>query len=92
MKKEIISNKQIQLLIFSYCIGAYLLFSMGTGTKQDIWISSILAIIFTIPIVIMYGRIMNLYPGKNIFDILEQIFGRVVGKVFNIIFIFHAFF
>ncbi|WP_278523207.1 endospore germination permease [Clostridium cochlearium] len=92
MKKESISNKQIQLLIFSYCIGAYLLFSMGTGEKQNIWISSILAIIFTIPIVMMYGRIMNLYPGENIFTILEQVFGKVFGKVFNIIFIFHAFF
>ncbi|RXI47215.1 spore gernimation protein KB [Clostridium tetani] len=92
MKKEVISNKQIQLLIFSYCIGAYLLFSMGAGIKQDIWISSILAIIFTIPIVIMYGKIMNLYPGKNFFDILEEVFGRMVGKVLNIIFIFHAFF
>ncbi|MDU1442037.1 MAG: endospore germination permease [Clostridium cochlearium] len=92
MKKESISNKQIQLLIFSYCIGAYLLFSMGTGEKQNIWISSILAIIFTIPIVMMYGRIMNLYPGENIFTILEQVFGKVFGKVFNIIFIFYAFF
>ena len=40
----------------------------------------------------MYGRIMNLYPGENIFTILEQVFGKVFGKVFNIIFIFHAFF
>ena len=92
MKKEGISNKQIQLLIFSYCIGAYLLFGMGSDVKQDAWISSILAIIFSIPIVMIYGRIMSLYPGKNFFDILEEVFGKVFGKIFNMIFIFHAFF
>ncbi|MCG4581215.1 GerAB/ArcD/ProY family transporter, partial [Clostridium cochlearium] len=92
MRKEVISNKQIQILIFSYCIGAYLLFNMAGKVKQDIWISSILAIVFTIPIVMMYGRIMNLYPGKNIFYILEQIFGKMFGSILNIIFIFHAFF
>lgn len=92
MKKEGISNKQIQLLIFSYCIGAYLLFGMGSEIKQDAWIASILAIIFSIPIVMMYGKIMSLYPGKNLFYILEEIFGKVFGNIFNMIFIFHAFF
>lgn len=65
---------------------------MGSDVKQDAWISSILAIIFSIPIVMIYGRIMSLYPGKNFFDILEEVFGKVFGKIFNMIFIFHAFF
>lgn len=90
MKKEVISNKQVKLLIFSYCIGAYLLFNMGSDVKQDVWISSVIAIGCSIPVVIMYGRIIDLYPRKNFFDILEELFGKIFGKAFSMLFIFHT--
>ncbi|MBB6696823.1 GerAB/ArcD/ProY family transporter [Clostridium algidicarnis] len=91
MKKEVISNKQMQILIFFYTIGGYLLFSMGGSLKQDAWIASIIAIVLSLPIMIMYSRTMNLYPGKNLFDIVEILFGKVFGKVISIIFILHIF-
>lgn len=92
MIKENISNKQMQLFIFCYSIGAYLLFSIGSRVEQDAWIALIVGVIFTIPVVIMYGRLMNLFPGKNLFQILEEIFGKIVGKVFSLIFIGNTFF
>ncbi|WP_138206197.1 GerAB/ArcD/ProY family transporter [Haloimpatiens lingqiaonensis] len=92
MKEESISNKQMQLFIFCYSIGAYLLFSMGSAVKQDAWIALIVGIILVIPVVVMYGRLMNLYPGKNLFQILEEVFGKVFGKVFSLIFIGNTFF
>lgn len=90
--KKGISNEQMQLFMFCYFIGAYLLFNMGNTIKQDAWIASIIAAIVTIPIAFMYGRIMNLYPGKNIYDISEIVMGKLLGKLLNIILICHSIF
>ncbi len=92
MKREAISEKQMQLLIFGYPLGLYLLFNVGSEVKQDAWIASIIGIILSIPILAMYGKLMDLYPGKNLFDILEIIFGKILGKILETIFIFHAIF
>ncbi|KEH98193.1 GerAB/ArcD/ProY family transporter [Clostridium botulinum] len=83
MYKEKMSIKQFQFLIFTFGLGSYLLFNLGAESKQDAWISSILATILCIPCGIIYGKIMNYYPGKNIFQILEIIFGKFFGSVFN---------
>lgn len=92
MNKELLSNKEMQLLIFIYPIGSFSLFNMGAGVKQHAWIAVILGVVLSIPMLIMYGRIMELYPGNNIFQILEITFGKIFGAVFNVIFIFHAIF
>lgn len=91
MKGESISNKQMQLFIFCYSIGGYLLFNMGASLKQDAWIASIIAVTISIPLMIMYSRIMYLHQGSNLFDIIEIVFGKVFGKFINIIFTVHAF-
>ena len=91
MKGESISNRQMQLFIFCYSIGGYLLFNMGAGLKQDAWIASIISVIITIPIMLMYSRLMYLYQGNNLFDIIEIVFGKGFGKCINIIFVIHAF-
>lgn len=92
MRREIVSNKQMQLLIFIYCIGAYLLFSIGGEVKEHAWMATILGVIFTIPVVIMYAKTMESYPGKNLFEIIDIIFGKCFGSILNMIFIFHLIF
>lgn len=92
MKREVISKNQMQLLIFSYPIGSYLLFTMGSEVGQDAWIASIIGIVISIPILMLYGRLMNLYPGKNIFDILKIVFGKIFGGILSILFVFHLIF
>ncbi|MBU3204096.1 GerAB/ArcD/ProY family transporter [Clostridium algidicarnis] len=91
MKGESISNRQMQLLIFYYSIGAYLLFNMGSNLKQDSWIAAIIAVIISVPLMLMYGRVMYLYQGSNLFDIIEIVFGKGFGKFINMIFIIHIF-
>ncbi|MCD3194457.1 endospore germination permease [Clostridium botulinum C] len=91
MYKEKVSIKEFQFLIFTFGLGSYLIFNLGAKSKQDAWISSILATILCIPCVIVYGKIMNYYPGKNIFEILEIAFGKFLGSIINILLIVFAF-
>src|SRR3712207_2477559 len=92
MNKEFISIKQMQLFIFIYSIGSYLLFGLGSLAMENAWISSIIAVLISIPFVLIYGRIVNLYKGKNFFDILEEVFGKVIGKIISILLILQLFF
>ncbi|KEI01531.1 GerAB/ArcD/ProY family transporter [Clostridium botulinum] len=91
MYKEKVSIKQFQFLVFTFGLGSYLLFNLGAESKQDAWISSILATILCIPCVIIYGKIMNCYPEKNIFQILELVFGKFLGSVFNVLMVIFPF-
>lgn len=85
MNNEVITKKQMQLLIFSYCIGSYLLFSLGGKVKQHAWVVTLIGMIMSIPVVLMYGRILDLYPKKNFYQIITEIFGKKLGIILNII-------
>jgi spore germination protein KB len=62
-----------------------------TEAKQDSWICVIFAFVMAIPIVIMYARLFKLYPSKDIFDIIFELFGRIAGFFVNLLFIFYFF-
>lgn len=91
MNKDNICNKELIILIFNFYISTYLLFNMGGGAKQDAWIATIVAIIFSLPLMLIYGKIMNFYPKKNLFEILEVIFGKIIGTFLSIIIIIYLF-
>ncbi|KEI01532.1 GerAB/ArcD/ProY family transporter [Clostridium botulinum] len=91
MNKEIISSKQFQFLIFTFGLGSYLLFNIGSDAKQDAWISSIIATILCLVTVSVYGKIMSYYPGKNIFEVLKLELGKVTGLVLSIMFLLYIF-
>ena len=48
---------------------------------QDSWIAVSLAALIAVPVIGMYARTMRLYPGMGLFDIAENMFGGVFGKV-----------
>jgi len=39
----------------------------------------------------MYSRILSLYPGKDLFDIIEILMGKFIGKIISILMIWFAF-
>ena len=39
----------------------------------------------------MFSRILSLYPGKDLFDILQIVMGKFVGKFISILMIWFAF-
>jgi spore germination protein KB len=91
MSKEIISNKQGISIITMYIMGSTLVLGVGSEAKQDVWISIIIGIVFALPMIIIYARLLKLYPNKNLFEIVNDIFGKIIGKIFMIPFIWYAF-
>lgn len=83
MKNENISERQGIILITLFIIGSTFLIGSGGAAKQDAWIAVIIAILCSIILLLMYSRILSLYPGKDLFDILQIVMGKFTGKIIS---------
>jgi spore germination protein (amino acid permease) len=91
MKNEAISERQGVILITFFIVGSTFLIGTGGQSKQDAWIAIIIAISWSAILVLMFSRILSLYPGKDLFDILQIILGKFIGKIISILMIWFAF-
>ncbi|QUH19236.1 GerAB/ArcD/ProY family transporter [Alkaliphilus sp. B6464] len=91
MKKEIISTKQGISIMFIFLIGTTLVAGTTNKAHQDTWISILIAVVMSLPMCFVYSRLLKLFPGKSLFDIVEEIFGSIVGKAITLIFIWYFF-
>jgi len=91
MKNETISERQAIILIIMFILGSSLLKGSGGPAKQDAWIAIIIAILWSIILFLMFSRILSLYPGKDLFDILQIVMGKFIGKFVSILMIWFAF-
>lgn len=91
MNKERISDKQGICLVTLFILGTTLLIGSGSEAKSDAWISVILAVAFAIPAMLIYSRLLFLFPEKDLYDILYMVFGKVFGRVLIIIYIWFSF-
>lgn len=86
MKKELISDKQGVCMLSMFILGSSLFFATGIEAKNDMWIAIIIAILISSIIFLGYSRILSLFPQMDLFDIVEIIFGKFIGKLFIFMF------
>lgn len=91
MQKEVVSNRQGISIITLFIMGSTLVLGISSKAKQDTWLSVIIAIVFVIPVITIYARILALYPEKNLYEILDTVFGSLFGRVIALFFIWYAF-
>ena len=63
---------------------------VSASAEQDSWISILLASAMTIPVVLVYARILHLFPEKDICEITEILFGKIGSKLFILLFTWYA--
>lgn len=91
MEKEVISQKQAVLIISTFIIGSSAVLGAGSKAKQDVWLAIIFAMVMASLIIFVYARISKLFPGKDIYEILNALFGKVLGKIISLFFLSYAF-
>lgn len=90
MKEDAISpNRAIELIVLVMASDSIL--SGAFTIKQDGWIMLIIACIFFLPLIFIYSRISSLYPGKGLFDIFDEVFGKIGGSILTLIAVFYVF-
>ncbi|OGO78108.1 MAG: spore gernimation protein [Clostridiales bacterium GWB2_37_7] len=90
MRKEIITQKQGIVIMIGFILGSSLVFGGSSEAKQDVWISILVAMLMAVPTFFIYARLLSIFPGKSLFEILDAVFGKVVGKILALPFIWFA--
>lgn len=90
MQKEVVSLRQMLCIFLLFIFGSSVIVGVSREAEQDAWISLLLAVALFIPVGLIYARIVRLHPGKDFFEILEILFGKVIGKFFVALFSFYA--
>lgn len=91
MNKEKISDIQGRKLLVLFLFGSTLIIGTGGEARRDTWLSITAAIVLAIPLFMVYSRILSLFPGRDLYQILELNFGKFFGKLLSLPFIWFAF-
>jgi len=89
--KEVISDKQAITLVTVFLIGSTFLIGTAGQAGNDMWISIIIGMILAIPVYLIYCRILSLFPAKGVFEIVEHVFGKWMGKAIGFLYVWFAF-
>lgn len=91
MNKEVITNKQMFAIITMFLMGSTLVLGAVGEAKQSAWLAIIFGTLFAVPIIVIYAKTLSLFPGKDVFEIMEMVFGKIIGKATSLLFTWFAF-
>jgi spore germination protein KB len=83
--------KQAICMLTIFTLGSTLLYS-GGEINQDLWLSVLIGASLFVPVLLVYARLISLYPGKNIYEIISTLLGKFFGKVIVILYVLYAIF
>lgn len=79
-----ISPKQFIYIIISVVLSTATIFLpsiVASKAEQDSWVSVLIATGFSIPVFCLYYGISNMFKDKTVFSFVEDIFGKILGKI-----------
>lgn len=91
-KEHNISSKQAMILILASQVGTGILSlpaQLAKNTGHDGWISVVLSGIVSMLATVIIVLLLLRYSNKSIFNIMELLYGRFLGKVFSLIIILY---
>lgn len=95
-KRGMMDMKENKMTSFEVCI-AVLIYMVSTSIynnypqftgKHNVWISSIIGVFIGVFYIFIYMSLSSNYPNKNIIQINEIIYGKYLGKVISMTYIF----
>ncbi|HEX3040201.1 MAG TPA: endospore germination permease, partial [Caproiciproducens sp.] len=90
MTNHVTTGKQTQAIFFLFWAGSIVIAGINPQAKQDSWICILFAGLMSLPIIAIYSRITNLYPNRNLFEIVLEIFGGFFGRILSFFIILFA--
>jgi spore germination protein KB len=91
MRKEQVSDKEAIFIFIIFYIGSSFILGVGGEAKNDAWISVILGLVMAAPMILIYAKLLSLFPEMDLFDILEWAFGKWIGKIITLFYIWYSF-
>lgn len=91
MKRETISTSQGIYIMSMFIIGSSVIIGVGGKAKNDVWLAIIIAILSSLVVSYIYSQILNSFPGIDFIDILKKLFGRFLGRIIGVVFVWFSF-
>lgn len=91
MKNQAMSCRQATCLMVLFLFGNSAMFGINGCAGRDSWAALLLAGAGALLVTtLLYARILHLCPGQNFFDMLYSLFGKFVGSILCIFFVWYA--
>ena len=90
MHNDVMSGRQMVLLVALFLFGNNIVMGVSTGMGQDAWISVLMAMAFVLPVLLVYARIVELFPGMGFYEVILDLFGPVAGRLIIALFTWYA--
>ncbi len=92
IEKGEISSSQLMYMIIAFLQGAHLLIAFASGTtKHDTWLSVLAAFFVSLLFILIYLALLQKFPGKNLMQINDIIYGAYTGKLISVLYIWYFF-
>lgn len=91
MPEQTLKERQAICFLTVFMCGSSIIIGGTTKTGQDSWMCLLVAQLFAVPMLMLYARIMWLFPEKNIYQIAEYVFGKFFGNIITVLFIWYSF-
>jgi len=85
--QENVSVVQLFALVFNFEIGTSIVVGLGTEAKQDAWIAVLIGTVLGVGVTFFYYKLLTFCPGKNLFEIMEFSFGRIIAVGLSLLYI-----
>lgn len=93
-EKESLTSWQLIILLILFLFGSSVVVGVNINSDvgQDSWLSLIFSFVFSIPLILIISKIIIMFPQKNVYEIIDNLFGKKVGIILNLLFILQAFY
>lgn len=91
MAREIINEREAIYILMTFIIGSTLIVGIGGESKNDAWLAALTGMIMAGPVILIYARLLALYPGRDLSEILTLTLGKWLGKAIVILYIWYSF-
>lgn len=90
MKSEKATFAQMMFSIMLFNFGSSVVMGVSHGVAQDGWIAIGLGAAIAAPLFCLYARLFRLFPEKDLFEIMQLVFGKIGGKALTVLFVWYA--
>lgn len=81
MDNEKLSSRQGLSILIMFILGSTLILAPWREGGKDGWASIFIAMVMIVPMFFVYSRLISIFPGKDLFDLQQELFGKIAGKI-----------
>ncbi|PAB58218.1 GerAB/ArcD/ProY family transporter [Anaeromicrobium sediminis] len=90
MSNDKINEVQGSCIVILFILSSGFILPLGAQAKEDIWIAIFMGMVLCVGIVKVYSHIIGKYNNKSFFKIIETVFGKFIGSIINILYIWYS--